>query len=267
MARSRFTPPSGFVPTGLLLDLDGTLIDGASMMTKRVEDAVRAAAQVVPVAIVSGREPDDVTRFARHLGLTCPQVADNGARIVEPASGRTVHEVPMSVADSRRVVEGLEARRLRYYAVDGGRVARAWTEFSAWRVTVIAAHAVDEATCSGLIADLANGGAQAVPSTDATGAYWYANFTRSGVSKGYGARYLSRLTGADLRGTVAIGDSHNDLPMFAEVGLPVAMGHARQDVRQAARVVVGSLAEDGVAEAIESFVLRPRHRTGNAAKG
>jgi HAD superfamily hydrolase (TIGR01484 family) len=267
MAPARNALPDGFVPTGLLLDLDGTLLDGESRITRRVEDAVRAAARAVPVAIVSGREPDDVARFALQLGLTGPQVADNGARIVDPASGRTVHEVPMSASDSRRVVGGLEARRLRYYAVDNGRVARMWSEFSAWRVTVIAAHAVDEATCTGVIADLASGGSQAVPSTDASGAYWYANFTRAGISKGYGARYFSMVTGADLRGVVAIGDSHNDLPMFAEVGWPVAMGHARQDVRQAARAVVGSLAEDGVAEAIESFVLRPRSGGRKTVRG
>ena len=226
-------------------------------MSPRVEMAVRMAAQHVPVAIASGREPDDVALFARMLGLTHPQIADNGARIVDPLAGRTLHELPMGRADSQRVVRGLEEGLMRYYAVDDGKVARAWAEFTAWNVTVIAAHAVDRDTCHRLISGLSDGAVQAVPSTDANGNYWYANFTRSGVSKGSGARYFADVTGADIAGIVAIGDSHNDLPMFSEVGMPVAMGHARDEVKSAAREVVGSLSEDGVAEAIEKFVLGP----------
>ncbi len=247
--------PADFRPTGLLIDLDGTLIDRKGRMSARVAQAVKDAAQRVPVAIASGREPDDVSYFARLLGLICPQVADNGARIVDPASGRTVHESPMPAAEARRIVGELEQRGLRYYAVDSGRVARTVQEFSRWRVTVICAHAVERHVCETLIAGLTSELVGAVPSTDAGGGYWYANFTLAGVSKGSGARYFSEATGAAMPGIVAVGDSHNDLPMFAEAGLAVAMGHAKAEVKSAARAVVGSLKQDGLAEAIERYVL------------
>lgn len=255
------TPPSKtahpFRPTGLLLDLDGTLIDHESRMSPRVARAVRLAAQHIPVAIASGREPDDVALFARMLGLTHPQIADNGARFVDPQTGRTLHDLPMRRADSQRVVRGLEEGMVKYYAVDDGKVARSWVEFTTWKVTVIAAHAVNREFCHRLISGLSDAAVQAVPSTDATGSYWYANFTRAGVSKGSGTRYFAQVTGADLGGIVAVGDSPNDLPMFSEVGLPVAMGHARDEVKAAAKNVVGSVGEDGAAEAVERFVLGP----------
>ncbi len=246
---------SVLAPTALFLDLDGTLLDQESRISVRVRHAVRAAAQLVPVAIASGREPDDVSHFARLLGLSCPQVADNGARIIDPVTGRTLHEKPMSAAAARRVVEHLEARRLKYYAVDAGRVARSASEFTEWRVTVIAAHANDRATCERLLADLDGAGVLGVASTDARGTFWYANFSESEASKGYGARYFAGVSGVDLRGAIAVGDSHNDLPMFAAVGTAVAMGHARPEVRAAAAHTVGSVGEDGVAEAIERFIL------------
>jgi hypothetical protein len=252
------TSPDGrFRPTGLLIDLDGTLIDRESRISVRVAKAVRLAAQHVPVAIASGREPDDVAHFARLLGLTYPQIADNGARIVDPVTGRTLHERPIPRQDSQRVVRRLEGGGLRYYAVDDGKVARAWAEFTAWSVTVIAAHAVTRDTCDRLVSDLSNDAVQAVPSTDAAGDYWYANFTRAGISKAYGARCFAGLTGASTSGIVAVGDSHNDLPMFAEAGLSVAMGHARDEIKSAANEIVGALSEDGLAEAVERFVLRP----------
>lgn len=229
-------------------------------MSARVEHAVRLAAQRVPVAIASGREPDDVAHFARLLGLTHPQIADNGARIIDPVTGATVHERPMPEGDARRIVQRLDQEQLRYYAVDAGRVARAIAEFTEWRVTVIAAHAVTSDVCQRLLATLSAGEAQGVASTDAGGGYWYANFTRKGVSKGYGAREFARMTGAALSGIVAVGDSENDLPMFAEVGLPVAMGHARPEIKAAAKEVVAPLDQDGLAEAIERFVLTPPGR-------
>jgi hydroxymethylpyrimidine pyrophosphatase-like HAD family hydrolase len=46
------------------------------------------------------------------------------------------------------------------------------------------------------------------------------------------------------------------LPLIAAAGLGIAMGHAPSHVREQAKLVVS--APDGVAEAIERFVLEPR---------
>ena len=66
----------------MLLDLDGTLLDERDRISPRTVAAVRAAAKLVPVAIASGRVLEDVTHFARLLGLDGPQICDNGARLV-----------------------------------------------------------------------------------------------------------------------------------------------------------------------------------------
>ena len=52
-----------------------------------------------------------------------------------------------------------------------------------------------------------------------------------------------------------MGDADNDLPMLAAAGLAVAMGNANESVRAAADVVVADNDHDGVAEAIERFLL------------
>ncbi len=54
---------------------------------------------------------------------------------------------------------------------------------------------------------------------------------------------------------MAVGDGSNDLEMVANAGLGVAMGNAVPAVKQAARLVVGSNDEGGVAEAIEQLIL------------
>ena len=54
---------------------------------------------------------------------------------------------------------------------------------------------------------------------------------------------------------MAIGDSGNDLTMIEAAGLGVAMGNATEDVRAAADVITADNNHDGVAQAIEDYVL------------
>ena len=245
--------------SGLVMDLDGTLIGADERVSPGVMEAVRAAASVVPVAIVSGREPDDVVRFARVLGLDGPQVSDNGARIVDAGTGRTLEETALDPANARRIITDLEQRGLRFFAVDDGRMARSRAEIAAWRVTVIAAHALTEAVSLDVISAYEGApGISAVPSVDAQGTRWYVNFNRAGVNKGTGVLRLARMVGADPARLVAVGDSPNDIDMFAVAGTSVAMGTAPEEVRRAAGRVVSGVSEDGLAEAIRRFVLTPQ---------
>ncbi|HLV81194.1 MAG TPA: HAD hydrolase family protein, partial [Chthonomonadaceae bacterium] len=55
--------------------------------------------------------------------------------------------------------------------------------------------------------------------------------------------------------TMAIGDHFNDLEVLRWAGVGVAMGNALPEVQAAAGWVTASLEEDGVARAIERFIL------------
>ena len=54
---------------------------------------------------------------------------------------------------------------------------------------------------------------------------------------------------------MAVGDSFNDLATFEVAGFSVAMGNAPDEVKAQADWVAPSVNEDGVAVAIEKFVL------------
>ena len=79
-----------------------------------------------------------------------------------------------------------------------------------------------------------------------------------GASKRAGVEYLLNRLGVEPSKVMAIGDGENDVEMLQLCGLGVAVGNAGAAARSVADVVVGSNDEDGVAEAIEQFVLQPR---------
>jgi hydroxymethylpyrimidine pyrophosphatase-like HAD family hydrolase len=76
-----------------------------------------------------------------------------------------------------------------------------------------------------------------------------------GVGKGVALKALANHFELDISQTIAIGDSPNDLDMISVAGLGVAMGNAAPMLKAAAHVQVGTNAEDGVAEAIERYIL------------
>ncbi|QFR33967.1 Cof-type HAD-IIB family hydrolase [Ancylobacter sp. TS-1] len=83
----------------------------------------------------------------------------------------------------------------------------------------------------------------------------YLDLTPPGTDKGYAVRAFARLYGVALDEVAVIGDMANDLPMFEVGGLSIAMGNAADEVKARAHFETLSNAEDGVAAAIERFVL------------
>ena len=75
------------------------------------------------------------------------------------------------------------------------------------------------------------------------------------TTKATGIMWVCRQLNIDLKQVMAIGDDGNDIPLLKAAGLGVAMGTAHQEVKDAADVVTASNEEDGVALAIEKYVL------------
>lgn len=83
----------------------------------------------------------------------------------------------------------------------------------------------------------------------------YLDLTPPGTDKGYAVRAFARHFGVPLEEVAVIGDMANDLPMFGVAGLRVAMGNGAAEVKEQADFVSTANYEDGVAHAIEQFVL------------
>jgi hypothetical protein len=66
--------------------------------------------------------------------------------------------------------------------------------------------------------------------------------------------FLEAERGIPAEAVIAIGDHLNDLTMIRAAGLGVAMGNAPDEVKRAARLVIGRHDEDGVARFVEGLL-------------
>ncbi|HVL10113.1 MAG TPA: HAD-IIB family hydrolase, partial [Burkholderiaceae bacterium] len=76
------------------------------------------------------------------------------------------------------------------------------------------------------------------------------------AGKGPSLQKLAEHLGIDRANVMAIGDQENDLTMLQYAGTSVAMGNAIDAVKAVARFETATNADEGVARAIERFVLR-----------
>lgn len=87
---------------------------------------------------------------------------------------------------------------------------------------------------------------------------WYPTFAdviTKGVDKGVGIDQFCNYYGFLLEETMAFGDGGNDIEMLQHAGIGVAMGNAKEEVKQAADYVTDSVDEDGVFKALRHFGL------------
>ena len=86
-------------------------------------------------------------------------------------------------------------------------------------------------------------------------ATFFLEFLNKKVNKGTGLELLASHLGVKQEEVIAMGDAGNDLHMIEYAGMGIAMGNAFKEVKEAANYITDNNENDGVATAIEKFVL------------
>ena len=243
-------------PEALLIDLDGTLLGANGVISPRVAGAVREVSARISVSIASGREPDDVLRFSRELELTAPQISDGGAVLLDPGTGEALWNDPLPPFRARDILTNLEARGVSFIATHPAGSVTAYADIDSWELTRVSALDLDKEVADALVRRHAgHPEIHAVKSFLPYNGLWAVDFTRSSVSKASGVARLAERTGVDPRRTIGAGDSYNDVPLLEACGLGIAMGDAPPELKALADYIAPTVEEDGLAVAIEEFVL------------
>ena len=76
-----------------------------------------------------------------------------------------------------------------------------------------------------------------------------------GVDKGTGLKQLCHHLGISIEETIVVGDADNDKEALEVAGLSVAMGNAKESIKEISDVIVSDNDHDGCAEVIEKYLL------------
>lgn len=271
----------------LVCDIDGTLLSSSSQLSERTRQAVRAAAAAgCQVTLATGRRFHSAKGIADSLGLELPLIVHNGALIRDSLTRAVLFQRRLSPEAARAATEhfwhGL-AQPIIYESVKndddyGERVIagpeqrdsahnRAYlTRNAAIRMDSLEAllgvsaplevAALESAARTSRLAEgLVHPHLRHFTSPSGPGTAMV-EVIAADVSKATALRLLAQRLQAPLEQTMAIGDNVNDVELLQTAGLSVAMANGHADAIAAATHLTLSNDEDGVAAAIEQFVLQ-----------
>lgn len=259
----------------LISDIDGTLVRRDKSLSDGVAAAVRRVlSRGVPVSLISARPPSGMLSIAQRLGLDGPIAAFNGGTVVMP-DGRIVSQATLDPAAAAAALARIDRAGVTPWLFANGKwYARDRTNSNLGREKLAAglepifdvdlsAHLDQADKLVGVSADhdllaTIEAETQTILGKSATVARsqpYYLDITAPDANKGAGVSTLAAAYGIPLSAVAVLGDQRNDLPMFARAAMSVAMGQAPEAVRAAANYVALSNEEDGVADAIDRFVM------------
>ncbi len=258
------------------LDLDGTLLRSDGKVSDATAQAIRAAVDAgKKVVLATARPPRGVAPLCRRLGLTALQINHNGALIYDPVQAQPVFHLPIPGPLARQVID-VARRHDRTISIGVEVIDRFYTDrmdtqlgaeqsldLSNADVSHLDQALQSEVTKVMMIGEAGNLGAiqdeLGIRGKGRVGfAFSHMRLLQVVHAKASKADALSRLADhykLNPSQVMAIGDAPNDLPMIRWAGLGVAVANAWDTVKAAARIVVPSNDEDGVAHAIRRHLL------------
>ncbi|AFQ46324.1 Cof-type HAD-IIB family hydrolase [Desulfosporosinus meridiei] len=262
------------------MDLDDTLLREDWTISPRVVKTIqKAQAQGVKVTIATGRMPISARPYAEQLELDVPIITYHGAMIQQVISGEILFRRVIPSPLASKIIQDLYKRG--FYAqiyLKNRVIAQTLNEWSQEYARIASVH-IEETDLSNLLNQEPEGVEKILVIAEETAlgnlapllleSYGervhitkskphFMEITEGTVNKGVALDALAKRYGIAQQEVMAIGDSFNDLEMILYAGLGVAMGNARSEIKEKADFVTFTNEEDGVAEAIERFVLNVR---------
>jgi Cof subfamily protein (haloacid dehalogenase superfamily) len=257
-------------------DVDGTLVRHDKTLTPRtIETVAKLRRAGIPFAIVSSRPPRGLTMLIARLDVTTFVVGFNGGVIARPdLSIVASHLIAPEVA--RHAIAAIEAVGAHAWVFSGqdwlirdpnGPRVGLEQRTVGFGPTIVddsipvadaAAKIVAVSDDSAVLTRLQNEllGTLGDRATIVRSQAYYLDITHPLANKGDALWELARLMNIAPSQVAVIGDGENDIALFAQAGLSIAMGNAAAGVAEAADFTTGANDRDGAAAAIDWFVLR-----------
>lgn len=263
-------------PKLIALDMDGTMLDNDSRLTRRTKEALRAAQESgIRVVAATGRMYPSAMIHIRDIGIESTSIFYNGALIRDPISGETVYERTLGreltreildffrkrgwyiqiYADDKLVVKDRSDERCTYYEnICGLRAVELGEDF--WECGLDSAKLLGisfdqpefERMCTAVRGEFG----ERIYQATSWGAF--VEMVHPTVNKAKALERVSEHYGIAREEVMAIGDGVNDIEMISWAGTGVAMGNAKEIVKASADIIAPPNTEDGAAQIVEQAV-------------
>jgi len=275
---------NGRLIRALCTDIDGTLLDSRRELSPNTIEIIRKLSPLMPVVLASSRMPSAMRHLQNELGiLEHPLICYNGGYVLRyhSAGKRDVlysSQIPLAICERILTLAKPTSVHISLYHEDNWYAPRVdeWTAREAtitkvspilkpgeevialWQKSGLGAHKVmiiGTATEIKLLERVLKerfSNALHVYHSKST----YLELAPKIISKASALRLLlKQLYDIDLSEVIAFGDNYNDVELIQAVGLGIAVGNARDEVKAVAKEIALDSKQDGVADALYKHLL------------
>ena len=257
-------------------DLDGTLLNRKHKVSEGNKVAVRKATLAgTTVTIATGRMYPSALPYAKQLEVDVPIITYNGA-VIKSVSGEVLFANYLDAKVAHNVLKFCKqqnwyiqvyhddvlyfaehdekAKAYEYAAgITGVAVGDELMEINE-RVPKMLVIVDDPSKTDEFVGMLRNEFKNQIFATKSNPDY--IEIVHPAVNKAAALEVLMEKLNLGKDEVLAIGDSNNDIPMLKYAGISVAMGNANDSIKNICADVTKDCDEDGVAAAIEKYVLQ-----------
>lgn len=265
-------------------DLDGTLLLQNKHISKRTYDVLKKANENgVHVVIATGRSFSALPESIFKIDGMRYVVTSNGANIIDLKDNEVIYKNCIDAAQIPKIIDFLKGRPYILEVFTGGKAYMSKSDYDKFRSRTIDFRPIEYVLQTRIpIADIfefTSKNASAIENininfdslSDKPKAYEellkFDNITvttsfdfnleigGNTTSKGDALNFLTQMLGLTSKNVLSIGDNPNDSSMLGFSEIAVAVENAHEDIIKLADHITSSNDEDGVAKAVEKFVL------------
>ncbi|MDQ0256950.1 HAD superfamily hydrolase (TIGR01484 family) [Evansella vedderi] len=237
----------------IALDMDGTLLKDNHEVSPANRKAIKVAKeQGIHIVLSTGRSILSCKEYADSLELDSYLVTVNGSEIWD-TQGNLIDQNPIDAELIEMLWDLKMKHNTQYWAISSEKVWRDDfpTDIQSQNWLKFGFHFEDAKIQKEVTELLTKHEALEVSNSSPTNL----EINAAGINKGFALEKVCNWLDITMDNVMAVGDSLNDIVMIKEAGVGVAMGNAQQKVKDAANWVTSSNNDDGVARAIEKFIL------------
>lgn len=268
----------------IAIDLDGTLLDPSHQITEEVKQAIQSAkAAGVKIVICTGRPLPGAIGFLDELEISGSDdyiITYNGGLVQNVETGEVVIRHMMDHQDYLKLNDAASQAGSHFHAINNDGIFtpnKDISEYSVREAYLIGLPlfyrskeemdptAIYNKTMMIDKPDVLEAAVSRLPKslyddyTILRSEPFFLEILNKKASKANAVQELSELLSIKQENVMTLGDGGNDLDMIEWAGYGIAMANATDAVKAAAFDVTSSNAENGVARAIEKYVLSGVH--------